>query len=101
MLFAKPEYRRSSFSAVDGSGGGQVQFLTSLQFKSLPGTGSTFHPRTYYNIFALGMARRHFLDAQASLAPTQYPCMSVRKSVRWSYCQISILSASLIALLES
>ena len=33
LLIAKPEYHRSSFSAGDGSGG-QVHFLTSLQFKS-------------------------------------------------------------------
>ena len=36
-----------------------------------------------------------FLDAQASLAPTQ-----VSLSVRWSHFQISNLSASLVALRE-
>ena len=40
-----------------------------------------------------------FLDAQASLAPT-HVCLSVGPLVRWSYFQISILSASLVALSE-
>ena len=47
------------------------------------------------SFFSLIIPRASFLDAQASLAPTQ-----VSLSVRWSHFQISNLSASLVVLRE-